>query len=216
MDSIEDKEWDIRAIEKSSLDLGNDQIADKILDCITKDEINLKELKELSSKGVPKILRSTVWKILLGITPVKQCDNDNRRKQLTEDYKNLLLKHYQESEEDISLHHQIHIDCLRTSINGFLHVFENVSIIEILNRVLYIWSKEHYDVNYFQGLNEIVAPLIFFYLCEYVDINSPSDLLDISPQNLANLEIDSYYSLKQILDWLMKEMIQPMELFMQG
>eukprot|EP01091_Cochliopodium_minus_P018891 TRINITY_DN7773_c0_g1_i1.p1 TRINITY_DN7773_c0_g1~~TRINITY_DN7773_c0_g1_i1.p1 ORF type:complete len:511 (+),score=150.86 TRINITY_DN7773_c0_g1_i1:30-1562(+) len=204
-DKIENDEWNVKEIEKDTLDQGNNKVANQILDIVSADEIDLAVLKQIACQGVPPILRSTVWKILLGITPLNKAEQEKKRSELTEQYKLLLLKHYRDSQEDEHLHHQISIDCIRTSINGFQHVFENKNVVEILNRVLYIWSREYPKVNYYQGLNEILAPIIFFYLCEYVDINSANELNNISNQDLAILEIDSYFSLKQLLDWVMND-----------
>ena len=201
-EKIENKEWEVKEIEKSNLDEGNNKVANIVLDIISQEEIDLEKLREISKAGIPPILRSTVWKILLGLTSTKREEQEQTSKKLIEEYKELLMKHYMDNEEDEKLYHQISIDCVRTSIMGFQHVFENKNISDILNRVLYLWSRENQHINYFQGLNEILAPIIFFYLCEYVDINSSNDLEQISNQDLATLEIDSYFSLKQLMGWL--------------
>ena len=59
---------------------------------------------------------------------------------------------------------------------------------QVMNRILYIYSKEHSEVSYIQGMNELLAP---FYFCFSNDRN---------PDSLKYIEHDSYGAFENLME----------------
>jgi hypothetical protein len=96
---------------------------------------------------------------------------------------------------DVDLYEEIVKDTKRTRayMNFFAQqVFDDKSITgnQILTNILFIFSKEHKRLKYSQGMNEIIAPLLY---CFFMDKN---------PYFQRFIEHDTYYCFWEIMKWL--------------
>ena len=110
-------------------------------------------------------------------------------------------------EEEEKLRHQITIDCKRTTIMEYAKVMNKKEIQNILFRVLYLTTKSNESMGYFQGLNDILSKLVFCYLYEYIeDIQSFNDSpsIQLCEMDLFTLEMNSFFSLKKMLEWIFR------------
>ena len=186
------------------------------LDCLLEGEvIDLEKLRKMVRGMVinPK-KRYKVWKVFLGITPPLKNQRELRHYELEKEYKNYLSKYMQnminpkkEEEEEEKLRHQITIDCKRTTIMEYAKVMNKKEIQNILFRVLYLTTKSNESMGYFQGLNDILSKLVFCYLYEYIeDIQSFNDSpsIQLCEMDLFTLEMNSFFSLKKMLEWIFR------------
>ena len=164
----------------------------------------MNELRRLVEKGVAPNERYLVWQIYFGLISVKKRDRIKNREQLKQYYNTLLSKHYTNKKlEDISskLEKQIEVDCNRISILGY-RLFENQEILKILKRILYVWSKEFEEMGYFQGIHEILAIILFYYLYQYVEPPKNESNFTLLKDEFDNLELDCFFSLKNMINWI--------------
>ncbi|EGC31092.1 hypothetical protein DICPUDRAFT_95594 [Dictyostelium purpureum] len=82
---------------------------------------------------------------------------------------------------------QVHVDVIRTRPDGFVPLFETPEIEKMLERILMIWSIENADISYFQGLNDLVCPLLLVFLEHEVN-------------QLNHSNSSSYPSISQLLE----------------
>lgn len=89
------------------------------------------------------------------------------------------------------------MDVPRTIPKGSSYkLLQNENIKKLLFRVLYIWSKEHPVIAYFQGLGDLVAVFISTFASEYTNSNH-----EISDELcLLNIEADVYYCITAMLE----------------
>ena len=59
---------------------------------------------------------------------------------------------------------------------------------EVMNRILFIYAKNHEDVSYIQGMNDLLAPI---YYCFSIDDN---------PESKKYVEADSYITFEKLMD----------------
>jgi hypothetical protein len=77
-----------------------------------------------------------------------------------------------------------------------VHRVEDEKHIDVLTRILYIYGKNHPDVSYTQGMNELLAPI---YYCFANDQN---------PAFKGHAEADSYYCFLALMEELKESFIQ--------
>ncbi|GAA6097196.1 TBC1 domain family member 22A isoform X1 [Tachysurus ichikawai] len=61
---------------------------------------------------------------------------------------------------------EIHIDIPRT--NPLIPLFQQASVQEIFERILFIWAIRHPASGYVQGINDLVTPFFVVYIFEYI------------------------------------------------
>ena len=153
-------------------------ILNKIGDFIGKNRITNDILEKIIENGIPNeilSLRPLIWKALIGYLPIsdlskwkeKIIKNSKRYNQLKkETLLNININNYINdnliSKEDKDLLLQIDKDLPRTrgEINFFkLYCKKNKkkTNYEIMKRILFIYAKQHPELNYVQGMNEIIA-----------------------------------------------------------
>lgn len=74
---------------------------------------------------------------------------------------------------------------------------------QMLERVSVVWSFEHADILFFQGLLDWVALFMIPFLFEHVPFNDSTVMTDLScftPKWLMQVETDTYFTLCCILD----------------
>ena len=139
-------------------------------------------------------MRPLIWKALIGFYPLNDLSkwkdetiNNNKI------YENDIIKKYDyypnkiTQEKDINLINQINKDLPRTRFDCPFYMNDPKNY-DTLRRILFFYAKEHQDVNYIQGMNEIIA--IIFYIFSKDD----------NPFNKNYIESDSYFTFERLLD----------------
>jgi hypothetical protein len=184
-------------------------ILNKIGDFFSKNRITNDILEKIIENGIPNeilSLRPLIWKALIGYLPIsdlskwkeKIIKNSKRYNQLKkETLLNININNYINdnliSKEDKDLLLQIDKDLPRTrgEINFFkLYCKKNKkkTNYEIMKRILFIYAKQHPELKYIQGMNEILA--VIYYTFENDD----------NPFMLNYSESDSYYTFEILLE----------------
>ena len=179
------------------------EILNKIGDFIGKNRITNDILEKIIENGIPNeilSLRPLIWKALIGYLPIsdlskwkeKIIKNSKRYNQLKKE--NLLNYNNKNlSNEEKELLEQIDKDLQRTrgDVNFFkLYSKKNKKEknYDIMRRILFIYAKQHPEINYIQGMNEIIA--VIYYIFENDD----------NPFMINYTESDSYYTFEILLE----------------
>ena len=179
------------------------EILNKIGDFIGKNRITNDILEKIIENGIPNeilSLRPLIWKALIGYLPIsdlskwkeKIIKNSKRYNQLKKE--NLLNYNNKNlSNEEKELLEQIDKDLPRTrgDVNFFkLYSKKNKKEknYDIMRRILFIYAKQHPEINYIQGMNEIIA--VIYYIFENDD----------NPFMINYTESDSYYTFEILLE----------------
>ena len=180
------------------------EILNKIGDFIGKNRITNDILEKIIENGIPNeilSLRPLIWKALIGYLPIsdlskwkeKIIKNSKRYNQLKKE----TLLNYNNNEnlsnEEKELLEQIDKDLPRTrgDVNFFkLYSKKNKKEknYDIMRRILFIFAKQHPELNYVQGMNEIIA--VIYYIFENDD----------NPFMINYIESDSYYTFEILLE----------------
>ena len=166
-------------------------------DFISFDEISGEIINTILIKGIPETLtclRPLIWKSLIGFYPLNNLiqwkEETINKNKLYED----IIKKYDyypnkiKEEKDINLIAQINKDLPRTRFDCPFYSKEPKNY-DTLRRILFFYAKEHQDINYVQGMNEIIA--IIFYIFSKDD----------NPFYTKNyMESDSYYTFGKLMD----------------
>ena len=166
-------------------------------DFISFDEISGEIINTILIKGIPETLtclRPLIWKSLIGFYPLNNLiqwkEETINKNKLYED----IIKKYDyypnkiQEEKDINLIAQINKDLPRTRFDCPFYSKEPKNY-DTLRRILFFYAQEHQDINYVQGMNEIIA--IIFYIFSKDD----------NPFYTKNyMESDSYYTFGKLMD----------------
>ena len=166
-------------------------------DFISFDEISGEIINTILIKGIPETLtclRPLIWKSLIGFYPLNNLiqwkEETINKNKLYDD----IIKKYDyypnkiQEEKDINLIAQINKDLPRTRFDCPFYAKEPKNY-DTLRRILFFYAKEHQDINYVQGMNEIIA--IIFYIFSKDD----------NPFYTKNyMESDSYYTFGKLMD----------------
>lgn len=165
--------------------------------------LNLEDLRQLSWSGIPVKVRATTWRLLSGYLPASL----ERRQQVLErkrlDYWNL-VKQYYDTERDEThqdTYRQIHIDIPRMS--PLIALFQQKTVQEMFERILFIWAIRHPASGYVQGINDLVTPFYVVFLQEVIPEDGDLDNWDVSSLSEEQREIieaDSFWCLSKFLD----------------
>nr|XP_028947361.1 TBC1 domain family member 13-like isoform X2 [Malus domestica] len=157
---------------------------------LSREVINLRELRRISSQGIPDGagIRSTVWKLLLGYLPP---DRGLWLSELAK--KRSQYKHFKDEllmNPDKEIIEQIDRDVKRTHPD--MHFFSGdsqdaKSNQDALKTILVIFAKLNPGIRYVQGMNEILAPLF------YVLKNDPNE------EDAASAEADTFFCFVELL-----------------
>ena len=182
-------------IEKNK---NNSEDIEHLSDFISFDEISKEIINSILIKGIPETLpclRPLIWKALIGFYPLNDLSkwkdetiNNNKI------YENDIIKKYDyypdkiTQEKDINLINQINKDLPRTRFDCPFYMNDPKNY-DTLRRILFFYAKEHQDVNYIQGMNEIIA--IIFYIFSKDD----------NPFYIKSyIESDSYFTFGKLMD----------------
>ena len=175
----------------------NSEDIEHLSDFISFDEISGEIINTILIKGIPETLtclRPLIWKSLIGFYPLNNLiqwkEETINKNKLYED----IIKKYDyypnkiKEEKDINLIAQINKDLPRTRFDCPFYAKEPKNY-DTLRRILFFYAKEHQDINYVQGMNEIIA--IIFYIFSKDD----------NPFCTKNyMESDSYYTFGKLMD----------------
>jgi len=176
--------------------------AEKMDGILSRNPVDMTELCSLSWSGVPSRHRSTVWKILCGYLPAGKQDEVLRRKR--EEYQGYVNQYFNNKEEDIhkDTFRQIAIDVPRMS--PLVGLFQQKTVQEMVERILYIWAIRHPASGYVQGINDLVTPFLMVFLQDFVpnkDVTRDQiafEELDLGVRD--NIEADSFWCMSKVLD----------------
>ena len=169
--------------------------------------IDIKILKQYTQQGLPETVRSTVWKVLSGYLPVDISLHKSKQKVKKDEYIKLIQYHFNVSKNKYkkawkSVVVQIKKDIPRTFLKPY-QIFKNEQFRKIIGRIAIIWSFEHSDILFFQGLLDWIGLIIIPYLYEYVPFEQAhkiENLSDFTEKWLFQVETDCYFTLCHILD----------------
>ena len=175
---------------------------DYISQFINKNHFTEEILENIVNNGIPNklpCLRPLVWKALIGYLPVNDLLN---WKKLTIFYYikyNKIKKKYPEyplnitEEQDQKIIAQLDKDLARTRPEE--EFFKKNSLTndketnyDVLKRILFFYAKEHSDLLYVQGMNEIIALIYYIYSLD------DNDFIKIF------IESDVYFSFELIME----------------
>jgi hypothetical protein len=180
----------------------------KFLNLIGANHPDSDELRELLWSGCPSeaySVRLTSWQILLGYIPLRPDRRDEILTKKRHEYKDLskeydLLHPSQLSESDRRTIHQVLIDIPRTCTGGAIDLKSCDHVMEVLQRVLTIWSIRNPACGYVQGMNDIAIPLLIVLLEAYYSTSIEQiDLIGIAPTNMSDIECDLYWMFSRLL-----------------
>uniref|UniRef100_A0A8C6U7S6 TBC1 domain family, member 22a n=1 Tax=Neogobius melanostomus TaxID=47308 RepID=A0A8C6U7S6_9GOBI len=93
----------------------------------------------------------------------------------------------------------IHIDIPRT--NPLIPLFQQASVQEIFERILFIWAIRHPASGYVQGINDLVTPFFVVFVFEYIEEEVENfDVSSLEEEALRNIEADSFWCMSKLLD----------------
>ncbi|KAI6134526.1 rab-GTPase-TBC domain-containing protein [Pisolithus croceorrhizus] len=173
----------------------------KFIDCLSKEDVDIAELRKLAWAGTPDDFRSIVWPILLGYIPLPSNLRAPTLARKREEYLSLVELAFARDRQslDQQVWHQIEIDVPRTRPGIQLWMQETTQ--RSLERILYVWAIRHPASGYVQGINDLVTPFFQVFLSAYID--SEPELFDTSllPQTILNaIEADCFWCLSRLLD----------------
>uniref|UniRef100_A0A6M2DKQ0 Putative ypt/rab-specific gtpase-activating protein gyp1 n=1 Tax=Xenopsylla cheopis TaxID=163159 RepID=A0A6M2DKQ0_XENCH len=165
--------------------------------------LNLSELRQLGWSGIPVKVRGVTWRLLSGYLPASL----ERRQAVLErkrlDYWNLVQQYYDTERDEAyqDTYRQIHIDVPR--MNPLIPLFQQSTVQEMFERILFIWAIRHPASGYVQGINDLVTPFFMVFLQEVLSVGTVLENfnIDILPKSERDvIEADSFWCLSKFLD----------------
>lgn len=165
--------------------------------------LNLEDLRQLSWSGIPVKVRAVTWRLLSGYLPA----NLERRQQVLErkrlEYWGLVKQYYDTELDEIYMdtYRQIHIDIPRMS--PLIALFQQKTVQEMFERILFIWSIRHPASGYVQGINDLVTPFYVVFLQEVMPSDGDletCDVMTLTKEQRDIIEADSFWCLSKFLD----------------
>ncbi|XP_005995486.1 TBC1 domain family member 22B [Latimeria chalumnae] len=162
---------------------------------------DLEELRKQSWSGIPRAVRPVTWRLLSGYLPANMERRENTLQRKRDEYFGFIQQYYNSRNEE---HHQdtfrqIHIDIPRT--NPLIPLFQQPSVQEIFERILFIWAIRHPASGYVQGINDLVTPFFVVFLSEFVEEDVENfDVTTLPEDVLKNIEADSFWCMSKLLD----------------
>ncbi|XP_064794304.1 TBC1 domain family member 22A isoform X1 [Oncorhynchus masou masou] len=195
---------------------------DKFKQVLAGPNTDLEELRKLSWSGIPRQVRPITWKLLSGYLPANTERRESTLQRKRQEYFGFIEQYYDSRNDE---HHQdtyrqiridiprmspeclmlqpmvteIHIDIPRT--NPLIPLFQQASVQEIFERILFIWAIRHPASGYVQGINDLVTPFFVVYVFEYIKEEVENfDVSSLQEAALRNIEADSFWCMSKLLD----------------
>uniref|UniRef100_H2VEG6 TBC1 domain family, member 22a n=1 Tax=Takifugu rubripes TaxID=31033 RepID=H2VEG6_TAKRU len=174
---------------------------DKFRQLLAGPNTDLDELRKLSWSGIPRQVRPITWKLLSGYLPANAERRESVLKRKRHEYFGFIQQYYdsRNDEHHQDTYRQIHIDIPRT--NPLIPLFQQASVQEIFERILFIWAIRHPASGYVQGINDLVTPFFVVYVFEYIEEEVENfDVSSLQEEALRNIEADSFWCMSKLLD----------------
>ncbi|KAG7454405.1 hypothetical protein MATL_G00259420 [Megalops atlanticus] len=174
---------------------------DKFRQVLAGPNTDLDELRKLSWSGIPRQVRPITWKLLSGYLPANVERRESTLQRKRQEYFGFIQQYYDSRNDQ---HHQdtyrqIHIDIPRT--NPLIPLFQQASVQEIFERILFIWAIRHPASGYVQGINDLVTPFFVVFVFEYIEEEVENfDVSSLQEEALQNIEADSFWCMSKLLD----------------
>ncbi|KAJ8261831.1 hypothetical protein GJAV_G00158970 [Gymnothorax javanicus] len=174
---------------------------DKFRQVLAGPNTDLDELRKLSWSGIPRQVRPITWKLLSGYLPANAERRESTLQRKRQEYFGFIQQYYdsRNDEHHQDTYRQIHIDIPRT--NPLIPLFQQASVQEIFERILFIWAIRHPASGYVQGINDLVTPFFVVYVFEYIEEEVENfDVSSLQEEALRNIEADSFWCMSKLLD----------------
>ncbi|KAK7896167.1 hypothetical protein WMY93_021492 [Mugilogobius chulae] len=174
---------------------------DKFRQILTGPNTDLDELRKLSWSGIPRQVRPITWKLLSGYLPANAERRESVLQRKRQEYFGFIQQYYdsRNDEHHQDTYRQIHIDIPRT--NPLIPLFQQASVQEIFERILFIWAIRHPASGYVQGINDLVTPFFVVFVFEYIEEEVENfDVSSLEEEALKNIEADSFWCMSKLLD----------------
>ncbi|KAM9467464.1 TBC1 domain family member 22A isoform 1-T1 [Clarias gariepinus] len=174
---------------------------DKFKQLLAGPNTDLEELRKLSWSGIPRQVRPITWKLLSGYLPANAERRASTLQRKRQEYFGFIEQYYdsRNDEHHQDTYRQIHIDIPRT--NPLIPLFQQASVQEIFERILFIWAIRHPASGYVQGINDLVTPFFVVYIFEYIEEEVENfDVSSLQEEVLRNIEADSFWCMSKLLD----------------
>ncbi|CAN9508286.1 unnamed protein product [Ophioblennius macclurei] len=174
---------------------------DKFKQLLAGPNTDLEELRKLSWSGIPRQVRPIAWKLLSGYLPANAERRESVLQRKRQEYFGFIQQYYdsRNDEHHQDTYRQIHIDIPRT--NPLIPLFQQASVQEIFERILFIWAIRHPASGYVQGINDLVTPFFVVYVFEYIEEEVENfDVSSLEEEALRNIEADSFWCMSKLLD----------------
>uniref|UniRef100_A0A674BDQ0 TBC1 domain family, member 22a n=1 Tax=Salmo trutta TaxID=8032 RepID=A0A674BDQ0_SALTR len=174
---------------------------DKFKQVLAGPNTDLEELRKLSWSGIPRQVRPITWKLLSGYLPANTERRESTLQRKRQEYFGFIEQYYdsRNDEHHQDTYRQIHIDIPRT--NPLIPLFQQASVQEIFERILFIWAIRHPASGYVQGINDLVTPFFVVYVFEYIKEEVENfDVSSLQEAALRNIEADSFWCMSKLLD----------------
>ncbi|XP_078137578.1 TBC1 domain family member 22A isoform X2 [Sander vitreus] len=174
---------------------------DKFKQLLAGPNTDLEELRKLSWSGIPRQVRPITWKLLSGYLPANAERRESVLQRKRQEYFGFIQQYYdsRNDEHHQDTYRQIHIDIPRT--NPLIPLFQQASVQEIFERILFIWAIRHPASGYVQGINDLVTPFFVVYVFEYIEEEVENfDVSSLQEEALRNIEADSFWCMSKLLD----------------
>ncbi|XP_043944311.1 TBC1 domain family member 22A isoform X2 [Protopterus annectens] len=175
---------------------------DKFKQLLAGPNSDLDEIRKLSWSGIPKQVRPITWKLLSGYLPANVDRRESTLQRKRQEYFGFIEQYYnsRNDEDHKETYRQIHIDIPRT--NPLIPLFQQASVQEIFERILFIWSIRHPASGYVQGINDLVTPFFVVFAFEYIEEEEVEnfDVSSLPEEVLRNIEADSFWCMSKLLD----------------
>lgn len=164
---------------------------------------SLSELCQLSWSGVPVKVRAVTWRLLSGYLPVNLERRQGVLERKRQDYWSLVQQYYdtERDEANQDTYHQIHIDVPR--MNPLIPLFQQQTVQQMFERILFIWAIRHPASGYVQGINDLVTPFYVVFLQEIIPNHEPFETFcvdTLTQEQRDIIEADSFWCLSKFLD----------------
>ncbi|XP_029901714.1 TBC1 domain family member 22A isoform X1 [Myripristis murdjan] len=195
---------------------------DKFRQLLAGPNTDLEELRKLSWSGIPRQVRPITWKLLSGYLPANAERRESVLQRKRQEYFGFIQQYYdsRNDEHHQDTYRQIHIDIPRMSpeslvlqpkvteihidiprTNPLIPLFQQASVQEIFERILFIWAIRHPASGYVQGINDLVTPFFVVYVFEYIEEEVENfDVSSLQEEALRNIEADSFWCMSKLLD----------------
>ena len=118
--------------------------------------------------GVPKRLRAFVWQLMLGYLPTKSSERGRtlraRRIEYYDHFDKFLSERVSLTKQDRTMYNLVLVDVPRTHPDGYHALFNKPAVQASLERILYVWARNHPETSYYQGLNDLASVLMVVML----------------------------------------------------